>query len=293
MSGEAETQRTAKLRAYYARCLAILAGTGDPRIEEAFATVPREPFAGPAPWSIPLLNVWRAGPWPRTYVQTPDDDPAFLYQNVLVALDAERGIHIGEPGLHAHCLDAAAVQPGETVVQVGAGSGYYTAILAHLVGPGGRVHAFEVDADLAARAVRNLAPWPHATVHERSGATEGLPNADAVYVFAGITQPCWPWLEALRPGGRLLFPLQPEGGFGAMLLLQRPHAGGLGWPARFVSRAGFIACQARQDEAAGRGLAAAFAAGGWEGVGSFHIGDAPDGTCWFNGGGWWLSTSPP
>jgi len=121
MSGEAETQRTAKLRAYYARCLAILAGTGDPRIEEAFATVPREPFAGPAPWSIPLLNVWRAGPWPRTYVQTPDDDPAFLYQNVLVALDAERGIHIGEPGLHAHCLDAAAVQPGETVVQVGAG----------------------------------------------------------------------------------------------------------------------------------------------------------------------------
>jgi protein-L-isoaspartate(D-aspartate) O-methyltransferase len=35
------------------------------------------------------------------YVKTPDDDPAFLYQNLLVALDSERGINIGLPGVHS------------------------------------------------------------------------------------------------------------------------------------------------------------------------------------------------
>ena len=43
--------------------------------------------------------------------------------------------------LHARCLDALALRKGEAVLHVGAGAGYYTAILAHLVGAGGRVHA--------------------------------------------------------------------------------------------------------------------------------------------------------
>ena len=68
------------------------------------------------------------------YLSTPDDDPAFLYQDTLVALDADRGINIGEPTLHARCLDALALREGETVLHVGAGAGYYTALLAHLSG---------------------------------------------------------------------------------------------------------------------------------------------------------------
>ena len=285
------TDRSAILRAFFARYVAAKGEARDPRIEQAFSAVPRGPFAGPAPWSIPCFGPWAPKSSLTRYVQTPGDDPAFLYQDTLIALDPARGIHIGEPSLHAHCLDALAVRPGETVLHVGAGSGYYTAILAHLAGPEGRVHAFEIDPDLAARAGRNLAHLPSVGVQPRSGIAEDLPQADAVYVNAGITQPSWTWLHALRPGGRLTFPLQPVGGFGGMLLVEKPREGGTAWPARFVSGVTFIACQGRQDEEAGRGLAAAFARGGGDTVRSFRLDDAPDATCWFRGEDWWLSTA--
>ncbi len=286
------TDRIAKLRAFYARFVAARGAAQDSRIEEAFAAVPREPFAGPGPWSILPSGPWRTWPSGTSYVQTPDDDPAFLYQDTLVALDPVRGINIGEPSLHARCLDALAPRSGETVLQVGTGSGYYTAILAHLVGPEGWVHGFEIDPDLAERAARNLAPWPWAKVQLRSGAAEDLPPADAIYVNAGITQPSWAWLEALRPGGRLLFPLQPVGRLGGMLLVEKPRDGSKAWPARFVSRASFIPCQARQDERNGRELATAFANGAWAAVQTIHLDGKPDETCWFDGGDWWLSTNP-
>jgi protein-L-isoaspartate(D-aspartate) O-methyltransferase len=41
-------------------------------------------------------------------------------------------------------------------VRIGAGSGYYTAILAHLIGPDGRVFAYAIDESLAARHGKNL-----------------------------------------------------------------------------------------------------------------------------------------
>ena len=50
---------------------------------------------------------------------------------------------------------------GEHAVHVGAGLGYYSAILGHLVGPGGRVTAIEYEADLAARARANLGAHDH------------------------------------------------------------------------------------------------------------------------------------
>ena len=132
------------LRRFFARYVSASAGVRHPRIEQAFAAVERERFAGPGPWSIHVLG--------SGYIETLDADPAFIYQDTLVALDAARGINIGQPSAHAQWLDALGLVEGETVVQVGAGSGYYTAILAHLVGPRGRVHAFEVDPVLADRA---------------------------------------------------------------------------------------------------------------------------------------------
>jgi protein-L-isoaspartate(D-aspartate) O-methyltransferase len=291
-----DDQRSAKLRTFYARYVTECAGTRDPRVEQAFAAVPREPFAGPVPWFIVAFS---SPPRPdcSSYVQTPDGDPAFLYQDVLVALDRTRGINIGQPSLHARCLDALAIQEGETVLHVGTGSGYYTALLAHLVGDDGRVHAFEIDPELAERTRRNLAHLPQVVVQARSGVAEDLPEADLIYVSAGTAQPSWTWIGALRPGGRLLFPLQPKDGFGGMLLIQRPPLSAVGpaWPAHFVSRAGFIACQGTlEHENADRRLAAAFSDGRWEKVRSLRLDDAqPDTTCWFRGDGWWLSTAAP
>ena len=256
-----------------------------PRVEMAFARVPRERFAGPGPWWI-----WTGA----AYVRTPDDDPAFLYQDTLIALDRLRGVNIGQPSLHARCLGALAVCEGESVVQVGAGSGYYTALLAELAGPSGLVTSFEIDSGLAERATANLADRPTVTVLARSGTADRVPCADVIYVNAGATRPASVWLDALRPNGRLLFPLTPErgAGMGAMLLVTRAAAASI-FPACFVCPAQFISCDGARDPATAARLARAFANGGWQQVRSLRIDSLPDGTCWFAGDGWWLSTALP
>lgn len=274
--------RSTKYRAFYAQLICAAAKAADPRIEQAFRSVRREPFAGAGPWSIALGG--------HPYVVTPDDDPAFLYQNMLLALDPARGIHIGMPSAHAYWLSGCAVREGETVIQIGAGSGYYTAILAHLVGSGGRVHAYEIDQRLAALARDNLKDIAHVDVRERSGIASDLPAADVIYVCAGAAQPAAAWLDALLTGGRLVFPLAPEGMLGGMLMITRPDRGAT-WPAKFLGRAQFVGCAGLQDAEAARRLAEAFARG-WEGVQSLRRGGTPDETCWFAGDGWWLSTAP-
>ncbi len=294
-----DLDRAVHLRTFFA-CYVAARGQASSRIAEAFAAVPREPFAGPGPWSVKV-------PGQEGYLVTPDDDPAYLYQDTLMAIDASRGINFGEPSLHARCLEAVSPRAGEAVLHVGAGAGYYTALLAHLVGPGGSVHAVEIEPDLTARAADNLADLPQVAVECRSGLDAGLPKADVVYVNAGLPMIPSAWLDALRPGGRLIFPLQPVGGFGAMLRIEHPGAveapwlakhtsvpsADRSWPARFVMPVGFIGCRGGEDDEAGRRLTAAISSGGGRAVRSLRRDSAPDATCWLRGEGWWLSTAEP
>ena len=71
-------------------------------------------------------------------------------------------------------LDALELQPGEHVVHVGCGTGYYSAVMAEVVGPRGRVTAYEVDARLAELARANLRDWPHVEVVHGNGAAQRL-----------------------------------------------------------------------------------------------------------------------
>src|ERR1700722_8113396 len=163
--------RLAKRRRAHAAESTRRAGVSDPRIEAAFAAVPREDFAGPPPWRIGSGG---------GFGLTSSDDPARLYEDVLVAIDARRGINNGQPSLHAEAINALGLKQGETVVQIGAGAGYYTAILATLVGPKGRVIAYEIEPDIAERAAANLATYPQVEVRASSGV-ERLLLADAIY----------------------------------------------------------------------------------------------------------------
>lgn len=137
----------AEIRGFYARQLASASRLNDPRLARIFELVPREAFLPPGPWKILVTE---------RYLETPSADPAYLYQNTLVALDADRGINNGEPFLHASWIGAVAPQPGETITHIGAGTGYYSAILSMLVLPGGRLNAFEIHEELAEAARRNL-----------------------------------------------------------------------------------------------------------------------------------------
>jgi protein-L-isoaspartate(D-aspartate) O-methyltransferase len=249
-------------RAFFAHYVTALAGVpGDSRLREAFAATPREDFVGPGPWQV----FTRAG-----YIATPTADPSLLYQDFAVALKVEAQINNGQPSLHAACL---------------------AALLARLADSAGAVDAYEIDAGLAERARINLAPYPTVTVHARSGAEGPLPACDGIYVNAGATSPLAVWLDALRPGGRLHFPLTGNQAMGAMLLVERQ--GEDRFAARFVSAAAFIPCLGARDEETGRRLSEALQRGGLSNVRSLRRGSEPDETAWFTGDGWWLSIAEP
>jgi protein-L-isoaspartate(D-aspartate) O-methyltransferase len=270
-------------RRFYAQFIVRSAGSTDERLMAAFASVPREDYLGPGPWPVFVGG--------GHYLPTVSDDPRLLYQDVLIGLATDRGINNGQPSLHARCLAAAAAAPGDTVVHVGAGTGYYTAVMATLVGAGGQVHAYEVEADLAARAARNLQRFPQARVAAQSAADASLPACDVIYVNAGATHPPPAWLDALRIGGRLVFPLTPNEGFGVMLQVTRRAADA--YAATALVRAAFIPCIGARDEATSRSLALALERQSLKAVRSLRRGTPPDDSAWCVGADWWLSSAEP
>jgi len=269
-------------RDFYAALVTAKGGSRDGALRAAFAQTDRAHFAGPGPWKVYT---------PVGYIETPGDDPSFLYQDVAVALAPERLINNGEPSLHARCLAAAAPKNGETVLHVGAGTGYYTALLAILVGPRGSVVGYEIEADLAERAQVNLAGLAHVTIHARSALEESLPPADLIYVNAGATHPPAVWLDALNPDGRLIFPLSGTQGTGVMLLVTRGR--GASFAARIVSGAAFIPCIGASDDAEAKAVTDAVMRGGHWAVRSLLRDDEPDAGAWLSGKGWRLSTAAP
>ncbi|WP_247532329.1 hypothetical protein [Bradyrhizobium sp. 162] len=92
-------------------------------------------------------------------ISGPDNDPRWLYHDVLVAIDASRNLNNGMPSFWARNFEHLNIARGERVLQFGAGTGYYSAVLGEIVGSTGRVTAVETDPELASqsRANRELA----------------------------------------------------------------------------------------------------------------------------------------
>jgi protein-L-isoaspartate(D-aspartate) O-methyltransferase len=205
-----------EVRAFFARMMAVASGSDDPRFERAFDLVRREAFVGPGPWHISVY---------QRSVETPNADPIFLYQNVLVTLDAAKGINNGEPFLHAAWMGAVAPKAGESVCHIGAGTGYYTAILSVLTLPSGSVRAFEIERELAEKARANLQPFKDISVTHGDATRLPLPSSDLIYVNAGVPAPPLHWLQALNPHGRIIFPWRPSQAAGLAVIILRQKAG--------------------------------------------------------------------
>lgn len=160
----------------------------------AFATVPRELFVPDVVRSQGIEAVYR--------------------DEALVTKRHPNGMPLSsssQPGLMATMLELLDVQPGQRVLEVGAGTGYNAALLAVLVGPAGRVTTVDVDGQLARRARRALRDGGYrvsVTVGDgREGVAANAPY-DRIIVTAAADRVPRAWLEQLTDGGRLVLPLR-------------------------------------------------------------------------------------
>lgn len=165
-----------------------------PRVEEAMRTVPRHLFVPNAP----LEKAYGNAP-----VNTKFD---------------ESGASIScasQPDIVAMMLEQLDVQPGQNVLELGAGTGFNAGLLGYLVGEKGHVTTIDVDQDIVdgARAGLAAADIHNVEVILGDGAVGHAPNAkyDLIEATVGAHGVPHAWLDQLAPGGRLLTPLRLRG----------------------------------------------------------------------------------
>ncbi|RVX47633.1 protein-L-isoaspartate(D-aspartate) O-methyltransferase [Nonomuraea polychroma] len=156
-------------------------GMTDPRLLAAVAATPREQF-------VP----------PRSAARAERDEP----------IPIGHGQPTSQPSLVAQMIDALAPTGEDTVLEIGTGYGYQTALLAHLAD---RVYSVERYADLAEHARANLDAMGVTNVEVVVGdGTAGLPEHapfDAIIVSAAAASVPGPLAEQLVEGGRLVMPI--------------------------------------------------------------------------------------
>jgi protein-L-isoaspartate(D-aspartate) O-methyltransferase len=277
------------VRKAYAEAVCDAANVTSPLLRKALATVPREQFLGPGPWFM-------RGPQPGAAGMTEDADPARVYQNASIAIDRDRELFNGQPASIAGWLDTLGLGPAQRVLHIGCGTGYYTALIASVVGTEGRVFAVEVDADLASRAQRALADSRNVQVRQGDGRTNLPSDVDVVLIHAGATHVLPEWLDATRDGARLLAPLtvsipamSPMLSKGVILHAQRT---GDTWRARIDSMVAIYSLVGLRDDASNGALGQALMRGPSGSPVTCIRRDAhtADATCWLHVDGSCVST---
>ncbi|AWS45458.1 methyltransferase, FxLD system [Streptosporangium sp. 'caverna'] len=188
-------------------------------VTEAFRAVPRHVFLP----DLPLETVYR-------------DDAIVTKRDA----DGRPISSSSQPAIMALMLDQLGVEPGQRVLEIGTGTGYNAALLAHLVGPGGQVVSVDIDADLVQHAREHLidAGHPEVTVVCGDGAEGFAPAApyDRVIATVGVWDLSPAWLDQLGPEGRVVAPLDVRG-------VQRSvsmERAGEHWTSRSVVPCGFM-----------------------------------------------------
>jgi protein-L-isoaspartate(D-aspartate) O-methyltransferase len=153
------------------------------RVRAAFLAVPREKFVRP-------------------------EDAKDAYADIPLSIGW--GQTISAPSMIAIMLEEAMLKPGEKVLEIGTGSGYHAALVAHIVGPQ-NVVSIERHPELAARGRSNLARagFGEVTVVVGDGSLGYSPQApyDCILATAGAPRIPDAWPGQLTPSGRIVAPV--------------------------------------------------------------------------------------
>jgi protein-L-isoaspartate(D-aspartate) O-methyltransferase len=197
------------------RMLERLASSGEttPAWSEAFAAVPRHQFIPDTIWitrDAELVPLYRAED-PQEWMQRAYG-PAAVITQVDDGHPAGPGRYItssaSQPTVVVLMLDALDAQPGMRVLEIGTGTGYNAALLAHRLGSA-NVTSVEIDSGLAEHARRALraADYP-LTVITADGTRGYPPHApyDRIMSTAAVQQVPYSWIAQTCPGGKILTP---------------------------------------------------------------------------------------
>lgn len=158
-------------------------GITDSRLIEAMGQLPRELF-----------------------VPAGREDFAYMDEDVLLARGGEQPRFMMEPMAFARLVQLAQIREGDSILDVGCGTGYATAILARV---GGRVTGFETDAALAEAARQNIAKLmvPNAQIVTGGSLADGPSGSDKFdVIFVNGRVPAFPegLAKLLKVGGRMV-----------------------------------------------------------------------------------------
>ena len=157
----------------------------------------------PRPISEKVLSIMAKVPRHRF---VPEEETSCAYYNH--PLPIGYGQTISQPYIVALMTELLALDREDSVLEVGAGSGYQTAILAEMAG---KVYSMEIIEPLAMRAAKLLGELGYANVQVKHGDgnqgwVEHAPF-DGIIVTAAAGHVPQPLLDQLKPGGRMVIPV--------------------------------------------------------------------------------------
>jgi len=185
---------------------------------EALATAG---YTGRKGFSAPLMAALSRVPRHRF---VPASQAARAYINSALAIG--HGQTISQPYIVALMTEVLDLEPDAVVLEIGTGSGYQTTILAELAG---YVYSIELIPELATEAGERLTRLGYRNVEVRTGdGYGGWPEHapyDAILVAAAVPEVPPALIEQLKPGGRLVVPLDAPQAGQMLTLIEKTAAG--------------------------------------------------------------------